>query len=374
MPTINPTTDRVAPSATNSPTRDQPAICLNGRFLQQEMTGVQRYAEGLLAALSPRLRVIRPGRKLRAIEGHLWEQFALPRRCKGALLWSPGNTGPLSVRNQVVTVHDASTLDHPEWFSRKFALWYRWLLPRLMNRVEKIITVSEFSRERLIATCAVPAEKIAVVHNAIDASFQAVTSEAGEAWRKKNGLDRPYLLYVGSLEPRKNISVLLRAWPRLGLRDHELLVAGASGHVFREKGFDDLPAGVRLVGRVKDEELRTLLSGAECFVFPSLYEGFGYPPLEAMACGCPTVSSRATCLPEVCGAEFDPADPASTGATLYFDPNDPEELAQQIRRVLALSPETRGRLRQNGFARAQVFNWGRCAAQTSAVLDGVLKA
>jgi glycosyltransferase involved in cell wall biosynthesis len=353
---------------------EPPVICLNGRFLQQEMTGVQRYADGMLSALNSRLRVISPERKLGAIQGHLWEQWTLPRRCGRSLLWSPGNTGPLSMPNQVVTMHDASTLDHPEWFSRKFALWYRWLLPRLAQRVKKIITVSEFSRERLIATCALPAEKIAVVHNAIDASFQPSSEEAVEACRKKYGLERPYLLYVGSLEPRKNIAVLLQAWPRLGLGNHELIVAGATGHVFREKGFGDLPAGVRLIGRVKDDDLRALLSSAECFVFPSLYEGFGYPPLEAMACGCPAVSSRATCLPEVCGAEFDPTNPASTGAALYFDPNDPEELAHQIQRVLDMPQETRGHLRRNGRERARMFNWERCAAQTSAVLDEVAPA
>jgi len=353
---------------------DSLPISFNGRFLDQEMTGVQRYAHGMLASLAPKLRVLRPKVSLSPAQGHLWEQLVLPLRSGRSLLWSPGNTGPLVYANQVVTVHDASTLDHPEWFSGKFALWYRFLLPRLTRRVKKIITVSEFSKERLIATCSIPADKIAVIPNAIDARFQPASAQAIAALRQRHKLERPFCLYVGSLEPRKNVSLLLKAWADLSLPDCDLVLAGAPSHVFRERGFADLPARARLFGRIGDDELPTLLSAATCFIFPSLYEGFGFPPLEAMACECPVICSNTTSLPEVCGPAFDPAEPASTGAALYFDPQDPDQLAARIRDVMAMPVEAARRMSLNGFAQAGQFNWDRCASQTWAVLNELIRS
>jgi glycosyltransferase involved in cell wall biosynthesis len=176
------------------------------------------------------------------------------------------------------------------------------------------------------------------------------------------------------LEPRKNVSVLLKAWAALSLPDCDLVLAGAPSHVFRERGFADLPARARLLGRVGDDELPTLLSAARCFIFPSLYEGFGFPPLEAMACGCPVVCSNTTSLPEVCGPAFDPAQPASTGAALYFDPKDPDQLAARIRDVMAMPVEAARRMSLNGFTRAGQFNWDRCASQTWAALNELIRS
>jgi len=351
-----------------------PPVFFNARFLDQEMTGVQRYAHGMLAALGPRLRTLRPKTALSPVRGHLWEQVILPSQSGRSLLWSPGNTGPLSKENQVVTVHDASTLDHPEWFSGKFAIWYRFLIPRLARKARKIITVSEFSKERLIANCSIAESKVVVIHNAIDARFQPASPEVIAAFRERHQLLRPYCLYVGSLEPRKNLSALLKAWRELSLTDFDLVLAGTAGHVFREKGFTDFPIGARLFGRVTDDELPTLLSAATTFIFPSLYEGFGFPPLEAMACGCRVVCSNATSLPEVCGPAFDPKDPASTGAVVYFDPNDQEQLVAQLQVVLAMNTEAANRMKLNGINRAAHFSWDRCASQTWAVLKELLQS
>jgi glycosyltransferase involved in cell wall biosynthesis len=310
--------------------------CLNGRFLSQELTGVQRYSQELLARLGNELQVIRPEAALSPVRGHAWEQFVLPRLCRGKLLWSPGNTGPLMHSNQVVTLHDASTLDHPEWFSGKFARWYRFLLPRLARRVRKVITVSEFSKRELVRLCGIPEAKVVAIHNGISPRFQPATDEETAALRQRHGL--------------------------------ELVLAGAASHVFRERGFAELPPATRLLGRVDDAELPALLSAARCFVFPALYEGFGFPPLEAMACGTPVITSNATSLPEVCGAAFDPADAASTGAALYFNPTDVTGLAAQLENVMALSSENAQRLSRNGRAQAARFTWESCAEQTAAVL------
>jgi glycosyltransferase involved in cell wall biosynthesis len=347
-------------------------VVFNGRFLDQDMTGVQRYAHDMLGGLGPRLQVVRPTISLSSIRGHLWEQLTLPRLCRGSLLWSPGNTGPLAHANQVVTVHDASTLDHPEWFSGKFAAWYRFLLPRLARRVRKIITVSEFSKERLLRGCGVTEDKIVVIPNALDPRFQPVPAGIQVEFRRKHRLDRPYCLYVGSMEPRKNVATLLKAWAMLDKKDCDLVLAGSAGHVFRTTTPDRPTPGVRFFGRVADEELPALLSAARCFIFPSLYEGFGFPPLEAMGCECPVVCSRATSLPEVCGPAFDPADPCSTGAVLYFDPLNVEEMAASIRIVLEMEPKTRLRLTQNGLARSRQFSLPRCADRTWSVLEELL--
>jgi glycosyltransferase involved in cell wall biosynthesis len=263
-----------------------------------------------------------------------------------------------------VTIHDASTLDHPEWFSGAFAKWYRFLLPRLARRARKIITVSEFSRGELARLCDVPLEKIAAIHNGISSRFAPASTEQKTVLRKKHGLEKPFVLYLGSLEPRKNVAALLAAWKNIAPREHELVLAGAASRIFRERGFADLPPGTRLLGRVDDEELPVLLSAAEWFAFPALYEGFGFPPLEAMACGTPVLCSNATSLPEVCGAGFD----GKTGAALYFDPLNVDDLTAQLGHALQLDGEARERLIAQGRAQAGRFTWDRCAEQTRAVL------
>jgi glycosyltransferase involved in cell wall biosynthesis len=344
-----------------------PRVICNARFAGQELTGVQRYGHELLRRFGGFVESVAPAAPLSAMRGHWWEQAELPGLCEGKLLWSPGNTGPLRVRRQVVTIHDASTLDHPEWFARKFAVWYRFLLPRLARRVRRVITVSEFSRGRLIERCGVSPDRVVAIHNGVDQRFRPATSGELDPFQRQHGLRSPYLLYVGSWEPRKNLAVLLQAWQKLALKDVTLILAGGVGTVFRDRGFDRIPDGVRLWGRIADDDLVPLLAGATGFVFPSLYEGFGLPPLEAMACGCPALVSSATSLPEVCGPAFDRA--RGRGCAVYFDPRDADELAERIRDLLALDGDTREIWTTNGLQHARQFTWDRAAAQTRQVLD-----
>src|SRR5260221_5017367 len=205
--------------------------CVNLRTLGSQITGVQRYLLSLLPHLPSELSSVKPSRALHGIKGHLWEQFYLPTQLKHRLLWSPGNTGPLGVSRQVVTVHDAAPLDHPEWFERKFALWYSALLPRLIRKVRAIITVSHFSKERIVRFTGVEPERIHVISNGVDRRFRPMDPATAKASVTRLVLTDPYILFVGSLEPRKNLKMLLKTWQKGGVDGATLAVAGATGHL-----------------------------------------------------------------------------------------------------------------------------------------------
>lgn len=336
-------------------------VAANVRVLDFPLTGVQRYTTELLARLAADVEPIKPTRPLEGIRGHLWEQAILPARLDGRLLWSPSNTGPLAVTRQVVTIHDAAPLDHPEWLNRRFAAWYRWLLPRLTRRVRRIIVPSEFTKSRLLDLTAVLPERVVVIPNGVDARFRPSPPDEIEATRAALGIPTPrYVLSLASLEPRKNLDALLRAWALLRDRtpdDLWLVVAGAPGKrlVFPDVPIGALPPRVHLTGRIDDRHLPALYSGALLFAYPSLYEGFGLPPLEAMACGAPVISSIRTSLPEVLG-----------DAALLVEPN-PEAIAAAIERAVDNVP-LRATLRVAGLARAAPFTWDRTTEQTAQIL------
>src|SRR5258708_3402078 len=236
--------------------------CVNLRTLGSQITGVQRYLLSLLPHLPPELISVKPSRALQGIKGHLWEQLYLPTQLRRRLLWSPGNTGPIGISRQVLTVHDAAALDHPEWFERKFALCYAALLPRLIRKVRAIITVSRFSKERIVRVSGVEPERVHVIYNGVEQRFNPADPNAIKKLRADYDLTRPYILFVGSLEPRKNLKILLQAWQLGGFDGATLAVVGTAGHVFASLGFDTIPAGVRLFGRLEDEVLAALYSGA----------------------------------------------------------------------------------------------------------------
>lgn len=336
------------------------AIKVNVRSLGNHLTGVQRYIASLLPLFEGKVTPLSPqSAGCQGIAGHLWEQLFLPLFVRGStdLLWSPANTGPLAISRQVLTIHDAATLDHPEWFESKFARWYRFLLPKLGRRCARIITVSQFSKERLLMQLGVAESKIAVVHNGIDPRFQPAGPSALSECRERFRLDKPYLLFVGSLEPRKNLERLLKAWQFARIRELELVLAGIAGRVFSATGIGALPKSVRTLGHVPDCDLPALYSGAQAFVFPSLYEGFGLPPLEAMACGCPVVVSRIPALIEVCGT-----------AAFYFNPVSISDMARKLNDAASLSGEARAAAIATAQRRSREFTWARCADETWNVL------
>jgi glycosyltransferase involved in cell wall biosynthesis len=332
--------------------------CVNLRTLGYHITGVQRYLLGLLRHLPATLDSVKPSQALQGIKGHLWEQLYLPTQLQHRLLWSPGNTGPLGVSRQVLTVHDAASLDHPEWFERKFALWYAAMLPRLIRKVRAIITVSHFSKERIISLTGVESERVNVIYNGVDERFQVAETEAVKHARTNFGLTSPYILFVGSIEPRKNLKILLEAWRLGGFAGATLAVVGAGGHLFPKLQFDSIPDGVLLLGPVSDDLLPALYSGAAGFVYPSVYEGFGLPPLEAMASGCPVAVSDIPAHREICGK-----------TAMYFDPFVPEDISAKLEWLLKLDGASRASLVKQGLQRAALYNWESAAAETWRILS-----
>ena len=336
-------------------------IALNARFYSHRPTGMQRYAIELFRRFASHLDPLRPAMALRGPAGHLWEQVYLPSAVHGRLLWSPNNTGPLAIAHQVCTIHDLIPIERPEWFNPRFAQWYEWLLPRLARRVQHIIAISEYTKQRVIERLRVPASKITVIPNGVDQRFSPRPQVEIDEMRRALDLSAPYLLCVGSLEPRKNLPRLLDAWRKIQAstdRDVELVVAGALGNsrVFGGVALEAPPPRTRCIGYVADEHLPALYSGAIALVYPSLYEGFGLPPLEAMACGTPVVTSCTTSLPEVV------ADP-----TVLVDPEDVESIADGMLKILS-SPDLRETLRRTGIERARGFSWEHSAARTLSVL------
>jgi glycosyltransferase involved in cell wall biosynthesis len=332
--------------------------CVNLRTLGYGITGVQRYLLSLLPLMPSGLNSVKPSTALQGIKGHVWEQFYLPTQLRQRLLWSPGNTGPITVARQVVTVHDAASLDHPEWFERKFALWYNALLPRLVRKVRAIITVSHFSKERIVRLTGVGPERVHVISNGVESRFRPADPTSVIQLREKYQLNGPYILFVGSLEPRKNLKMLLEAWQLGSFAGATLAVVGASGHLFQRLQFESIPEGVRLLGRVEDEMLPLLYSGASGFVYPSVYEGFGLPPLEAMACGCPVAVSDIPAHREVFG-----------NRATYFDAFTPEDLSSKLEFLLRLDSASRASHVEGGIHHAANYSWERAAAETWQILQ-----
>jgi glycosyltransferase involved in cell wall biosynthesis len=331
-------------------------VLIDGRAaVRPELGGVERWARELCARLPvlwpERYVVARPPAALAHRAGHAWEQGVLPFRARSsALLLGPANLAPVAFPRNVVVIHDAAVLREPSWYAPAYARWHGALLPRLARGARRVITVSRFSASELRELLGVEA---AVVPGGVDERFTP-SADAGPA-RAALGLDRPYVLTVASRIARKNLAALGVAAARLAAHGIDLVAAGGERPQFR----DDRPAGPRDLGRVPDTHLPGLYAGASAFVLPSLYEGFGLPCIEAMACGTPVVAAAAGALPETCG-----------DAAHYADPRDPDAIADAVE--AALEPATAERLRAAGPRRAAAFTWDRTARGVDAVIDDVL--
>lgn len=350
-----------------------PPIFINGKFTAQRVTGVQRLAFGLVEALDRTLArtpptdrwilLCPPGstppplqRIAVQISGpqrfglHVWEQLALPWASRSGHLLNLAGPAPLLKRGQVCMVPDAAVFDQPEAYTQSFGVWYRFLFRRLAASAALLLTISRFSQSRLALRLNIPAERLKVVPCA--ATHMRTIAPDDAVLRQLALADTPFVLAVASANPTKNLQSLVEAFARLPHSDLRLvLVGGANSAVFASETAQREDARIVRTGPVSDGQLKSLYANALAFVFPSLYEGFGLPPLEAMSLDCPVVASNAASIPEVCG-----------DAAVYFDPTSITDMAAAIARVVD-DAGLRADLRHRGAQRFAIFTWDAAAQQ-----------
>ncbi|TCD47274.1 glycosyltransferase family 1 protein [Chlorobium sp. N1] len=350
----------------------EPEVFVNCRFLEKEITGVQRYSLEItreLKTLYPAVTCLAPDQILHPDlceeldakvigrhTGHLWEQLDLPvyLRSKGSpVLLNMGNSGPMFYGNSIVVIHDIAYERYPDAFSLQYRLLYRIMVPRLLRSAKAIVTVSEFSKSELVARFNLSPDDVSVVHNAVRGVFRNQTAESTER----------YILAVSSINRQKNFHSLIQAFNRLRDVEVKLYIVGGFNRIFTDPVLKAEVTGnpnIVFKGRVSDGELISLYSNALCFVFPSFYEGFGLPPIEAQSCGCPVVASNAASLPEICA-----------DSVVYCDPGSVDDIAQKISMLLE-HDELRQELVRKGFANSRRFSWSRSAQKMYSIARAMI--
>lgn len=359
-------------------------IFINGKFLAQSLTGVQRYAVEILQAFDALLadgawttaeavvllvpsRLVQPLPSFRCIQIrevpsgnlHLWEQVLLPWSARGGLLINLAGSTPLVKFGQICTFHDTAVFDVPTSFSANFVRWYRLLFNVQGRLSRRVLTVSEFSRERLVHHLGINADKVAVVHCGAD---HMRLRPADPTVLGKLGVESGrYFLAVGSANPNKNFARLIEAFAGLEDPHARLVVVGGSNATVFADSSDAARDDPRIVraGRLTDDEIKALYSHARAYVFPSIYEGFGLPPVEAMFCGCAVLAARAASIPEICGS----------GAA-FFDPYSVDGIRASMQRALH-DDAWLEELRRAGSMRAETFTWHNAARSLVRTLSEV---
>ncbi len=294
----------------------------------------------------------------------VWEQSMLPlmaRRYALDLLHSPVFVAPLALPcASVVTILDMTWFSLPEQHTRTKGAYFRSMIPRSIRRATRVLAISEATRQDIISVIGTPAKRVTVTHLGVDLDRfrpDAAQSRIGEI-KARYGIHQPSVLFVGKLEPRKNLPVLIEAFSSIAQEfpEHQLVLAGNPGWdyetIYEAATRTPCAERIRFTGFVGEDDLPMLYAGADLFVYPSSYEGFGFPVLEAMACGAPVITSDVSSLPEVAG-----------DAGLLIDPRDVDALAMAMRRVLADS-ELRQQMRARGLEQARRFTWEETAQHT----------
>jgi glycosyltransferase involved in cell wall biosynthesis len=351
-------------------------ILFNGRFATRPASGVERVGYELLRALvslqerdglpQTELTLALPNagsadaldayvqtnnRKPRLrkgfLPGQIWEQIELPCIAPRSSLISPCNLGPISRRKQLLIIHDAQWRSVPEAYSLAFRALYAALQPLLAKRVSHIVTVSQYSKNELERLNIVPPGKARVIYNGGDHILRV---KADLRTLARYGLSpQGYILALGSLAPHKNLKMLMNAASARKSQYPELVIAGGTdARIFSSAGLQP-QRGCRFLGRISDAELKALYDNALLLAFPSLTEGFGLPPLEAMYCGCPVLASNTGAVPEVCGE-----------GALYADPHSATTWSRMLHE-LASSQDLRRTLAARGRESARKYTWNLAA-------------
>lgn len=296
----------------------------------------------------------------------LWMHTCLARHINRhalPLTHFPNNSAPLGLKQPyIITIHDASLYRYRQYHPWQRVLAIRVLLPLVARRAAAIITPSHHAKQEITSILQLPKEKVHVVHEAAGGDFRPITDRTQHHLvRQTYQLPQHFILYVGTLEPRKNLIRLAHAFAQLRQQrlPHHLILVGSHG--WKMAGFDEaveqlnIGKWVHQIGFVPDDHLATLYSLADLFAFPSLYEGFGLPPLEAMACGTPVLTSHNTSMAEICGS-----------AAYLVDPHDTDAIASGMRQILC-DGQLSAELSQRGLQHVRRYSWENTAQQTLAI-------
>ena len=348
-------------------------IYINARFLTHKITGVERYAIEIskkLKRLIPEINFICPNRtlinkelgkelevyKFGNFKSHLWEQVELPlylRRKNTPLLINLINTGPIFYKNQLVTIHDLAFLRYPENFNFIFKKYYSFVIPKIAKKSRHIITVSKFSKNEIENLLYISGNKISIVNNAPSNFFSKNYNNSYNKYKD-------HVLAVSSIDPRKNFDRIIEAFNEIVDDDIPLVIVGNKNKVFSQK---QIPPkflqnnNIHFTGYVTDQELASLYKNAKVFVYTSLYEGFGIPPLEAMASGCPVIVSDIPSLQETC-----------KNAAYYVNPYDANEIRKGIEKIF-YDDSLRNDLIQKGYQNILRFSWDYSAKKIINIID-----
>jgi glycosyltransferase involved in cell wall biosynthesis len=374
-------------------TKHDLSIAMNGSMLDEQPTGVGVYSFNLinhlfclygkdggrrltvftptLSLLDKDLKVVKLSEllqsskygKVAALCRFLWNTFSYPFQARGYdLLISPTTHGSFMLKNQVITIHDLLSLRYRH-ISAHQRLYFKYLLPLLVSRAALILTVSETTRQDIIHLLKCPEEKVKVVYNGYDESRYYPGEEKDNIIYREYGF-KDYLLAVGPTYPHKNLEMLLLAYHELrpAVRSrHPLVIAGGKKEYtnYLKRRVEELHLGtdVYFTGYIPMELMPSLYREAHALIFPSLYEGFGIPLLEAMACGCPVAVSGTSSMPEVC-----------EDAALYFDPSDKGSIRAVIEQLIS-DEETCRLLREKGLVQVRKFSWEKTAREVKTLLD-----
>ncbi len=357
------------------------ARCLNtgiGRYVMNLMDGLQ-HRNGFCVHALVRKRdagLLRPlCDDITIVDSPIYgwrEQWSVPRAARQAdLLHIPHYNVPVFFRGDfLVTIHDLIHISDPS-VSRTLParIYARPMMHLAAHRASRIVTVSQYSKSRIVETLQIPQEKVAVIYNGVHPRFHVQDREASrQRVRATLSIDSPYYLYVGNLKPHKNLELLLRGFTLLrarGLTSHHLVIIGDDRR--RKESLQQactwlgIADTVKFIAHVDDDLLPLVYAAADLLILPSLLEGFGFPVIEAMACGTPVACSRSSALPEIAGE-----------AAHFFDPSSPDDLADAVTRVLG-DTGFRETLQRRGLDRTRVFSWEECARSHSKLYRELLQ-
>lgn len=348
-------------------------IVVNARFLTQRITGVQRFAIEISLRLKKLIRDIEfvtpdnieqkdvfealDAKVIGSHRGHVWEQVDLPKYLKSIgnpLLVNLANMAPLFYKNKVVTIHDVAYKVFPQTYPKSFLLFYNFVIPRLLHNSRHVVTVSEYSKQEIRKYYGVADTKVSVVYNAVSEAFKPTEEENPEN----------YFLAVSSMNYRKNFLYILEAftqYQKQGGKAALYIIGDLKNKSFKEIDLSQYKKNpqAKFLGRVSDKELVAYYGKALAFIYPSFYEGFGIPPLEAQACDCPAICADTSCLPEIFG-----------DSVLYCDPYQPNSLVKSME-MLAADTELRDGLIKKGKENLQRYSWQKSAVRMAEIIENI---